>query len=216
MPLASKEPLMKLLTNCQSSSAFFSQNKRIFLDSCVLNELAVNPEVAQLVKRAGQCYSTFVAAISLLEVGFGPTDKANTTQQSIALGLYTNPDIVKVNTNTIDTKDPINGDKAGKNFLYIPIEHEWFGARHKLVKWMDNEKTTGTAARKQANDALIYMCAWNANSFLITENVKDFTRFNRIMHKECGGHLPIFTIADLRTAQNSSVTFPDNIPNYPS
>ena len=206
---------MKLSSSCEQSSQFFMRNRRMFLDSCVLNELSINPEVESLVRRAGEIFSTYVSAISLLEVGFGPTDKADIEQQRVALELYTNEEIVKVRSSTIDTKDPISGIKKGKRFLYLPEEHEWFGARHKLMAWMDREKTGGSSARKQANDALIFMCAWNANSFLITDNVKDFTRFNRIMYKDYGGHLPIFTIDDLRNSQHKKVVFPENVPNYP-
>jgi hypothetical protein len=80
---------------------------------------------------------------------------------------------------------------------------------------MDSEGVGGSSARKQTNDALIFMCAWNANSFLITDNTKDFTRFNRIMHRNTGGHLPIFTIDDFRKSKNELIVFPANVPNYP-
>lgn len=205
---------MKLSSNCKKSAEFFMKNRRMFLDSCVLNELAINPNVEKLIRRAGKHFSTHISAISLLEVGFGPTDKADIQQQRMALDWYTNDDIVKVASSTVNTKDPFSGDKSGRVFLYIPEEHEWYGARHKLIAWMDKEGSGGASARKQANDALIFMCAWNANSFLITDNIKDFSRFNRIMFEETGGHLPIFSIADLHRSVNEMVTFPENIPNY--
>lgn len=206
---------MKLSSSCIHSSKFFMRNRRMFLDSCVLNELSENQEIADLIEDAGKCFSTFISAISLLEVGFGPRSKADIGQQELAIDLYTNSDTLKVSGSTIDAKDPINTEKSGKRFLYIPEEHEWYGARHNLIEWMDREGTGGNSARKQTNDALIFMCAWNANSFLVTDNTKDFSRFNRIMHKNSGGHLPIFTIDDLRTSKNESVVFPENVPNYP-
>lgn len=181
----------------------------------MLNELSKNHEIADLIKDAGGYFSTFVAAISLLEVGFGPRDKSSMEQQKLAIDLYTNSDILKVSGSSIDTKDPLTSEKSGKKFLYIPEEHEWFGARHNLIEWMEQEGVGGNSARKQTSDALIFICAWNANSFLVTENTKDFNRFNRIMYKRSGGHLPIFTIADLRRSKNELVVFPDNLPNYP-
>lgn len=187
----------------------------MFLDSCVINELSENQEIANLIKDAGRYFSTFIAAISLLEVGFGPRAKASVEQQELAIDLYTNRNILKVSGSTIDTKDPITSEKSGKKFLYVPEEHEWFGARHNLIDWMDQEGTSGHSARKQANDALIFLCAWNANSFLVTENIRDFNRFNRIMYARSGGHLPIFTIDDLRRSKTELVAFPDNVSNYP-
>lgn len=206
---------MKLSSNCERSAEFFMENRRMFLDSCVLNELAVNPAVEKLIRGAGKHFSTYISAISLLEVGFGPTDKADIQQQMMALDWYTNDDIVKVSSSTVNTKDPLSRQQSGRVFLYVPEVHEWYGARHKLIAWMDKEGLGGTSARKQANDALIFMCAWNANSFLITDNIKDFSRFNRIMFEETGGHLPIFSIEDLYKSVDEMVTFPENIPNYP-
>ena len=206
---------MKLKSSCTNSSNFFMKNRRMFLDSCVLNELATNQEVEALIAEAGHIYSTFISAVSLLEVGFGPTNKADERQRRQVIDLYTNEKVEKVNTESIDLKDPIQSRKSGKKFLYIPVEHEWYGARHKLTAWMDDEDAGGSSARKHANDALIFMCAWNANSFLVTENTKDFSRFNKIMFKETSGHLPIFTIDDLRKSKEKEVVFPSNVPNYP-
>jgi len=60
----------------------------MFLDSCVLNELSVNAEVEALIKQAGKIFSTYISAISLLEVGFDPADKADVKRQRIALEFY--------------------------------------------------------------------------------------------------------------------------------
>jgi len=206
---------MDLSSSCTHSANFFMKNRRMFLDSCVLNELSKNTEVASLIKEAGGFFSTFVSAVSLLEVGFGPREKADFEQQKLAIDLYTNKNVIKVSGSSLEPKDPIDAQKSNKRFLYIPEEHEWFAARHNLIDWMDYEGIGGASARKQANDALIFMCAWNANSFLITENTKDFIRFNRIMYKSTGGHLPVFTIKDLLESKNKPVVFPDNVPNYP-
>jgi hypothetical protein len=77
-------------------------NKIIFLDSCVLNELSDNSEVASLIQYAGKYFLTYISAISLLEVGFGPRDKAGFEQQEFAIDLYTNKNIVKVSGSKID------------------------------------------------------------------------------------------------------------------
>jgi len=206
---------MELHSSCEQSSYFFMRNRRMFLDSCILNEMSEDQSVSDLVKEAGELYSTYIAAISLLEVGFGPRTKASSNQQELAINLYTSRDFIKVSGSSIDTKDPIGSDKSRKKYLYIPEEHEWYGARHNLIEWMENEGAGGSSARKQANDALIFLCAWNANSFLVTDNTKDFNRFNRIMYKSSGGHLPIFTLEDLRRSKNERVVFPENVPNYP-
>ncbi|EJL6509609.1 type II toxin-antitoxin system VapC family toxin [Vibrio cholerae] len=205
---------MKLSSNCPKSSSFFLKNRRMFLDSCIVNEMHLNPEIKDVIDTAGQYFSTYISAVSLLEVGFGPTSKADPRQQQAAIELYVSKDIKNVGADTVDVIDPIWADKSGRKFLYVPQQHEWYGARHKLIGWMDAENTGGSSARKQANDALIFMCAWNANSFLVTENVKDFNRFNRLAYREFGGHLPVFTISDLIKAKTDVVTFPDNLENY--
>lgn len=173
--------------------------------------MAESSDVESLISEAGMMFSTYVSAVSLLEVGFGPTDKASFRQKSKASDFYFDKNIKKVTSDTVDQEDLIGSDKSGKKFLYIPIEHEWYSARYNLVAWMDKEKTGGKSARKQANDALIFTSAWNANSFLVTENVKDFTRFNKIMYEEHGGYLPIFTLDDLRKSKIDEVVFPDNL-----
>ncbi|WP_157586619.1 type II toxin-antitoxin system VapC family toxin [Pseudoalteromonas prydzensis] len=204
--------MMGLSSNCPVSSFFFSRNKRMFLDSCVLNQACEDQDVAKLLEVTGEKYSTFIASISLLEVGFGPRDKADIKQQQEVMELYQHTKTV--NSSSIDSIDVLNSNKAGKKYLYIPEEHEWFGARHNLIKWMEQENVGGSSARKQQNDALIFMCAWNANSFLITDNVKDFLRFNVILHNEHGGHLPIFSLEDLKRSQTEEVVFPCNVKNY--
>lgn len=206
---------MELHSSCEQSSYFFMRNRRMFLDSCILNEMSEDQSVSDLVEEAGKFYSTYIAAISLLEVGFGSRAKASSNQQELAIDLYMSRDFIKVSGSSIDTKDPIGSDKSGKKYLYIPEEHEWYGARHNLIEWMEKEGAGGSSARKQANDALIFLCAWNANSFLVTDNTKDFNRFNRIMYESSGGHLPIFTLEDLLRSKYERVVFPENVPNYP-
>lgn len=203
---------MGLSSNCPNSSSFFSRNKRLFLDSCVLNEACKDKEVAKLLELVGKQYSIFISAISLLEVGFGPRDKANLNQQQEVMDLYQNTK--KVNSSSIDSIGTLSSNKSGKKYLYIPEEHEYYGARYNLIKWMELAKLGGSSARKQSNDALIFMCAWNANSFLITDNIKDFSRFNEILYKEHGEHLPIFSTDDLKRSQSEDVVFPDNVGNY--
>ena len=203
---------MNLSSNCPESSSFFTRNKRIFLDSCILNQACKDQEIAKLLEVAGEKYSTLISAVSLLEVGFGPRDKADINQQQEITRLYQNTK--NVSSSTIDNIDTLNSNKAGKRYLYIPEEHEWYGARHNLIKWMEIDNVGGSSARKQQNDALIFMCAWNANSFLITQNIKDFSRFNVMLHKDLGGHLPIFSIEDLRRSQFEKVVFPCNVKNY--
>ncbi|MDH1315952.1 hypothetical protein N5C36_17885 [Shewanella xiamenensis] len=205
---------MKLRSSCPKSSSFFLKNRRMFLDSCIVNEMHLNPEVKDVIDTAGQYFSTYISAVSLLEVGFGPTSKADPRQLQAAVELYVSKYIQNVGSDTVDEIDSIRTNKSGRKFLYVPQQHEWYGARHKLIGWMDAENTSGSSARKQANDALIFMCAWNANSFLVTENVKDFNRFNRLAFREFGGHLPVFTISDLIKAKTEVVTFPDNLENY--
>lgn len=191
------------------------KHRRMFLDSCIVNEMYLNSEVKDVIEIAGGYYSTYISAVSLLEVGFGPTNKANPKQQQAAVELYFSKNIQAVTSDTVDIIDDIRGDKSGRKFLYIPQQHEWYGARHKLIGWMDAENTGGSSARKQANDALIFMCAWNANAFLVTENVKDFNRFNRLAYRDFGGHLPIFTINDLIKTKTEMVIFPNNLESYP-
>ena len=91
---------MGLSSNCPNSSSFFSRNKRLFLDSCVLNEACKDKEVAKLLELVGKQYSIFISAISLLEVGFGPRDKADLNQQQEVMDLYQNTK--KVNSSSID------------------------------------------------------------------------------------------------------------------
>ena len=109
----------------------------MFLDSCIVNEMHLNPEIKDIIETAGQYFSTYISAVSMLEVGFGPTTKADPRQQQAAIDLYLSKDIQNVGSDTVDTLDPMRANKAGRKFLYVPQQHEWYGARHKLIGWMD-------------------------------------------------------------------------------
>jgi len=61
-------------------------------------------------------------------------------------------------------------------------------------------------------DAIVYTCAWNARAAIVTDNIRDFMKFNDIqLPSGVPRHLPMFTMEDILSALNSEVSYPENL-----
>ena len=66
------------------------------------------------------------------------------------------------------------------------------------------------------SDALIYTCAWNARAAVVTDNTRDFMKFNEMQKALPSGiprHLPIFTMQQIIIALIFFVSYPENLPD---
>jgi transposase-like protein len=98
--------------------------------------------------------------------------------------------------------------------IYNPSAHEWYASRTHLLALVAERKLSIEAGRKLMLDAIVYTCAWNARAAIVTDNIRDFMKFNGIQKKLPSGvsrHLPIFTMADILSALSSAVSYPENL-----
>jgi predicted nucleic acid-binding protein len=202
---------MLLTSNAYSNN--FLKYKRLLLDSCILNDWATEEKTATILKEIEKTYFIIYCNISMLEVGFGPTDKADAKQVEIAKSIYSSANLIPVDNLELTKRGFQNQpDIPGTRFAYNPNHHEYLAARTQLVKVMEMRGIGGKKARELNNDALIFFCAWNSSSSIITNNVKDFQLFNETMAASNPKHLlPIFSIEDLEKSLHQDVSFPENI-----
>lgn len=182
--------------------------KRIFLDSCILNDIAINPEAAQVIDKAMRLYTLIFSTPSLLEVGFGVPRNVPKEQHDLASRIYNDERITHVTGESF----AIFGSRSKFDppeaiFSLCPSHHEWYAARRLLLATMDFHGDARNGANLRM-DALIYMSAWNSQSFLITNNTKDFKRLYEVNAQ--GAHrqpVPFFTLDELRRSFDEDVCF---------
>ena len=202
-----------MLITSNDYSTFFLEKKRLLLDSCILNDWATDTNTKKVLEEANNIYSFIFCNISMLEVGFGPSDKANEDQIKIARSIYHDDDMIPVDNEKLFMREAnnISDPKRGK-FSYNPNHHEWLASRTHLIRLMELKGIGGKRSRELSNDALIYMCAWNSKSSIITNNLKDFELFNESSQIKNSKHLiPIYSIHDLEQSLIRDISFPENI-----
>ncbi|WP_459622892.1 type II toxin-antitoxin system VapC family toxin [Burkholderia sp. 3C] len=189
------------------------KTKHLLLDSCILNDLATDPKTQSILENAAKYYNFVYSAVSLLEVGFGPESKRDDNQHQLARKIYSSNDILHLDNDAAQIHEYRNLPfPPGSIYLWVPARHEWFAARHSLISLMDAEEIGGRRARELGNDAIIFASAYNSGSTIITNNVKDFVKFNKIMCGDLKKHvLPIFDIEDLGRSFTEDVIFPNNL-----
>ncbi len=198
-----------LTTTNQYSNTFLRKN-RLLLDSCILNDLATNSNTLDIINRANKIYSIFICTVSLLEVGFGPTDKVGNRQSEVACSFYDPARFIQVSDVELHLRE-VNQIQDGYEslFAYNPSINEWYAARFHLIKAMDINRIKSKRAIDLRNDAIIFYSAWNSRSALITNNVRDFVVFNDVQQQRRKEHLlPIFTIDNLELSFTEDVSFP--------
>lgn len=203
-----------MLTTSNEYSNVFLNSKRLLLDSCILNDLALDQRTKEILNRANEIYSFFFCTVSMLEVGFGPEGKIEHQQDQIARKIYHSDGVISVDNLELHKREMMNlKDPPRAVFSYNPNRHEWYATRHNLKKAMEILCIGGKRARNLSNDAIIFHSAWNSRSALITNNVKDFIIFNKVMANQDHRHLlPIFTIDDLERSFEQNISFPENVP----
>lgn len=202
-----------MLTTSNEYSDIFLAKKRLLLDSCILNDLAIDQRTSDILNRANATYSFVYCAVSMLEVGFGPVEKVDQRQDQLARSIYHHDGVIAVDTIELAKREMQNiQDPPRAIFSYNPGRHEWYATRHHLMKAMEILNIGGRRARDLSNDAIIFYSAWNSRSALITNNVKDFVVFNRVQANGNPKHmLPLFTIGDLERSFEENICFPENL-----
>ena len=201
-----------LITTNEYSNHFLTKN-RLLLDSCILNDLAVDQRVLDIITRANKIYSLFICTASLLEVGFGSTNKVDGRQSELARSFYDPIDFIPVDSTELHLRE-LNKIKDVPKFAYNPSANEWYAARFNLIKAMEINRIESKRAKDLRNDAIIFYSAWNSSCALVTNNVTDFLVFNDVQQHRRKEHLlPIFTINDLELSLTKNVSFPENLAN---
>ncbi|MHB1687913.1 MAG: hypothetical protein ACYCVH_11115 [Ignavibacteriaceae bacterium] len=202
-----------MLITSNDYSNVFLEKRRLLLDSCILNDWATDGKTATILNEAEKMFVFIFCNISMLEVGFGPTDKADLKQVEIAKSIYHSSNLIQVDNFELGKRDFLKQpDIPYTRFGYNPNHQEFLAARTNLIKLMEMKGIGGKKTRKLNNDALIFFCAWNSRSSIITNNIQDFNLFNKVMSERNKKHLlPIFTIDDLGKAILEEVSFPENL-----
>ncbi len=201
-----------LITSNEYSNVFL-ERKRLLLDSCIVNDWATDGKTATILKEAEKTFCFVLCNISLLEVGFGPTEKADAKQVEIAKSIYQSDGLIPVDNLELSKRNFHKQlDVPYTRYAYNPNQEEFLAARTYLVKLMETKGFGGKRTRELNNDALLFFCAWNSRSSIITNNIKDFQLFNMLMAVDNPKHLlPIFTIDDLGKALQEDISFPENL-----
>lgn len=202
-----KAGLMVLITTVERAKRMM-ERKRIFLDSCILNDMATNPEVAQVIEKANKIHTLIFSTPSLLEVGFGVPKNVPQEQHDLASRIYTDERIMHVTGESFvvfTIQSELDPPEAIVSLC--PSHHEWYAARRLLLATMGVHCDAKNGVKLRM-DALIYMSAWNSQSFLITNNTKDFKRLYEVNAQ--GAHrqpVPFFTLDELRRSFDEDVCF---------
>jgi len=202
-----------MLITSNKYSEIFLEKKMLLIDSCVMNDLATCNYTKNILDKIEETYNFVFCNISMLEVGFGPKDKADMQQVTLAKSIYSSKSMTKIDAEKLGIRE-FKKIKAspGERFAYNPIDHEYLAARTSLIGIMEMKGLGGKQARKLNNDALIYACAWNCRASIVTNNIKDFKLINDFHSQKNSNHLlPIFTVKDLENSLNQEVSFPGNI-----
>lgn len=202
-----------MLTTSNSYSSVFLQQKRPFLDSTALIDWAARPSVDSVFNDIQQEYSLILCTASLLEVGFGAPGKAaareiERCQSLYELGLRNVVDSFVLHNFEVDQR------RIPPICAYNPTAHEWYASRTHLLTLIAERHLSIQTTRRLMLDAIVYTCAWNARAALVTDNTKDFMKFNETQTTLPSGvprHLPMFTMGDVIGALNSDVSYPENL-----
>lgn len=190
-----------------SYSLNFMNKKRLLFDSDALIE-NIDKNQSLVNKALSLGYECIITSPSIIEVGFGYKEKIDTKQLDYAR------DIFKSSFNNPFKYGVVN-DPA-KILVFNPSPNEWFAAKMILIEYLTRIKTKPENIQKLQFDAIIYYSAWNCSATLITNNVRDFVKFNESgteRYMKDGGQrlLPIFTVADLERSFKENVSFPENL-----
>ena len=111
-----------MLVTSNDYSRIFLEKNRLVLDSCVLNDWATKEDTRKILEEAHNLYSFVFCNISILEVGFGPSDIANLEQVKIAKNIYHSDDMIKIDNLELFKRESSNiQDPKKAKLLITPI-----------------------------------------------------------------------------------------------
>lgn len=194
-------------------SELFLEKRRLMLDSDILIDISDDKnETFNKINEAG--YKCIICSPSIIEVGLGKTQEIVQHQLELSKSIYD-----KALRNPINS---LNIDKILNQpetfFVYNPSPHEWLAAKMSLIYYIDELKPDPKNYQKLQFDSIIYNSAWNTRSAILTNNTKDFTKFNEYQKKEYRAlpngtlrYLPLFTLKDFIKSLDEDVYFPENL-----
>jgi hypothetical protein len=148
-----------------------------------------------------------------LEVGFGPPGKAAAREVERAQSLYRLGLGNIVDSHLLHNLE-MDKTRTPQMCVYNPTAHEWYASRTHLLALVAERKLSIKAVRRLTLDAIVYSCAWTARAAIVTDNIRDFMKFNDTQKTLPSGvprHLPIFTMADILSALSSEASYPENL-----
>lgn len=206
------------LESSSSYSKHFINSKRLLFDSDILIDLINNGSLSKLEGYRDNGYSVVYSFPSILEIGMGTDEIRNTHGYTFSSEIY--QDGIKNGLNGEDLyRKQFLGEKVPSKFAYIPTAHEWFFAKSLLIDTKSMFKIQKENNMRLQLDAIIFASAWNSGSVLVTNNISDFMKFNKVQdlrskNKARGyRYLPLFTFNDLEESLeiNKKIIFPQNI-----
>jgi hypothetical protein len=179
-----------------------------------LNRWADDTQLDKLFKQVGSKDFLIVCTVSLLEVGFGPQGKASANQIARANEIY---DLPPVDNTFFAVSKRGSNRSALTRAAYNPNHQEWLAARTFLLDVMHRYGRKLENLRNLSHDSLIYACAWNSRSAIVSANLRDFVLLNTVSRPQRTRdgnlrHVPIFTVNDLSASLTGDVSYPENIP----
>lgn len=192
-------------------SNHFLKTKQLLFDSDVLIDIAKidYEKIFADINQAG--YKILIAAPSIIEVGMGNLEVKNSQAYKMSSyfynlslkGLITTFEMFKIKFNT----------ELPNISIVIPDGHEWFSSKNKMIDYIEATNKKSKNWQDLKFDAVIYACAWNSISILITNNKNDFMNFNKFSsYKKQKRYLPIYNFQELERViyKNEDVVFDGN------
>lgn len=127
---------------------------------------------------------------SIMELGFGPTNKSAIEEGLFYRELYSGHSALQNDIFVSDFhRKYMSGQMnhmKGKWVGVSPDSHNWFAAKITLISYMDDRATKPRNAKQLQMDVLLSCAAWNAGAFIWTNNVKDHLLASYYMsHHKC-------------------------------
>jgi hypothetical protein len=166
-------------------------NQILMVDTDILSDICKNGESQKVEKELLERRMTLLYSLpSIMELGFGPTDLADSNEILLYKELYLKKSAIAedmfVSDFSVKNKLGKLSNIKGKWVAISPDSHNWYAAKKTLVSYMNDRNALPKNAKGLQVDALISCATWNAGAFLWTNNVKDHLLATYYMsHLEC-------------------------------
>ena len=201
---------MPLISDIPDTQKLFLSNRRLVIDSSSAIKMVKDPHYQDvLLNLSTGIYHVYYPVWLLLEVGLGPVEKQHPNEKTLAELLYTR----QTTHEDMKTRE-LRGEPESQFSSYVLSAHEYYQARRILQKVARNpDNSDRTSLVKLRGDALIFACARNLWSPLITENKKDFRLILENSEEFPRRLLPFFNLDELQRSFRERITFVYPNPN---